>query len=148
MNFIFREAVPDDIAQIQIVRHAVKENVLSDPAIVTDKDCEEYLTARGKGWVCELNENIIGFAIADLKGQNIWALFVRPEYESNGIGKKLHALMLDWYFGKTKEKIELGTAPGTRAVLFYTKQGWTKTGVLKNGEVKFEMTAATWQHKA
>ncbi len=45
---IFREAQTNDIKQIQIVRHTVKENVLSDPALVTDKDCEEFLTVRGK----------------------------------------------------------------------------------------------------
>jgi hypothetical protein len=31
---IFREAVVADIPQIQIVGHSVKENVLSDPALV------------------------------------------------------------------------------------------------------------------
>ena len=64
---------------------AVKENVLSNPALVTDKDCEEYLNVRGKGWVCETDNQIIGFAIADLKENNIWALFIRPEYEGLGI---------------------------------------------------------------
>ena len=44
---VFREAVVADIPQIQIVRHAVKENVLSNPGLVTDKDCEIYLTQRG-----------------------------------------------------------------------------------------------------
>ena len=39
---IFREAIVADIPQIQIVRHAVKENVLPDPALVTDVDCEIY----------------------------------------------------------------------------------------------------------
>ena len=52
---IFREANVNDVPQIQIVRHLVKENVLSDPSLVTDNDCEKYLSARGKGWVCEIN---------------------------------------------------------------------------------------------
>ena len=37
----FREAGLNDIAQIQVVRHAVKENILSDPALVTDADCAD-----------------------------------------------------------------------------------------------------------
>jgi len=49
---IFREAIVSDIPQIQVVRHAVKENVLSNPALVTDHDCKEFITERGKGWVC------------------------------------------------------------------------------------------------
>ena len=44
---IFREAQLADIPQIQIVRNSVKENTLSDPALVTDKDCENYLVNRG-----------------------------------------------------------------------------------------------------
>ena len=35
---IYREAAIRDIAQIQFVRNAVKENRLSDPALVPDKD--------------------------------------------------------------------------------------------------------------
>ena len=57
----FREACIEDIPQIQIVRHSVKENVLSDPALVTDEDCKEFLTIRGKGWVCEIDGTIVGF---------------------------------------------------------------------------------------
>jgi hypothetical protein len=79
---IIREAVLNDIPQIQVVRNSVKENVLSDPGFVTDKDCEEFLTSRGKGWVCEIDSKIVGFSIADLKENNIWALFLQPEFET------------------------------------------------------------------
>jgi hypothetical protein len=41
---IFREATPQDIPQIQIVRNAVKENRLSDPGLVTDRDVEEFIS--------------------------------------------------------------------------------------------------------
>ncbi|MEN4762465.1 hypothetical protein ABEG63_19205 [Chryseobacterium sp. C39-AII1] len=46
-----REAKLSDIPQIQIVRNALKENTLSDPNLVTDKHCEEFLFKRGKSWV-------------------------------------------------------------------------------------------------
>jgi GNAT superfamily N-acetyltransferase len=99
---IFRKALVTDIPQMQIVRHAVKENVLSDPALVTNADCEIYLTQRGKGWVCEINREIVGFAIADLQENNIWALFILRQHEGKGIGQHLHKLMLDWYFEQNK----------------------------------------------
>ena len=92
---LFREATPKDIPQIQIVRHLVKENVLSNPNLVTDQDCLEFLTIRGKGWVCECDGQIVGFAIADLKEENIWALFIDPKFEGKGIGRKLQQIMLD-----------------------------------------------------
>ncbi len=84
---IIREAQIEDIKRIQIVRHSVKENVLSNPNLVTDVNCEEYITLRGKGWVCEIDNVIVGFAIADLKENNLWALFLRPEYEKKESGK-------------------------------------------------------------
>jgi GNAT superfamily N-acetyltransferase len=141
---IFREANTNDIKQIQIVRNAVKENILSNPGLVTDRDCVEYLTLRGKGWVCEQDGTIIGFAIADLIDNNIWALFIHPDYEANGIGKKLHDLMLNWYFTQQKENVWLSTGPNTRAEKFYRLRGWKETGLYGKGEIKFEMSKEEW----
>lgn len=135
----FREAQPGDIAQIQTVRNLVKENTLSNSALVSDKDVEEFLFMRGKGWVCEIDLLVVGFAIVDLKEHNIWALFVHPDHDTKGIGKKLHGLMMRWYFTQTKETVWLGTAPGTRAEKFYRMQGWKEVGVHGKDEIKFEM---------
>lgn len=139
-----REASTADIQQIQIVRNSVKENTLSDPDLVTDADCEEFITVRGKGWVCEIDNEIVGFAIADLKEHNIWALFLHPDFERRGIGKQLHDTMLDWYFKQTTHSAWLGTSPKTRAEVFYRKAGWKEIGIHGNGEIKFEMTYADW----
>jgi len=144
---VFREAQVADITQIQVVRHAVKENVLSNPALVTDKDCEEYLTVRGKGWVCENEKKVVGFAIADLKDHNIWALFVLPEFAGKGIGKSLHNIMLEWYFTQTKERVWLSTAANTKAERFYEMQGWKNMGKQANREVRFEMKIEEWRKK-
>ena len=141
---IFREAAIEVIKQIQIVRNAVKENTLSDPNLVPDKDVEEYLFNRGKGWICEMDNNVVGFSIADLKDNNIWALFVHPDFAGKGIGKKLHSMMLDWYFDQTKETVWLGTSPNTKAEMFYRMQGWKEVGLHGKGEIKFEMAWAKW----
>ena len=142
---IFREATIKDIKQIQVVRNSVKENTLSNPNLVTDKDCEEFIAIRGKGWVCEIENKIVGFAIADLKENNIWALFIDPEFEKKGIGQKLHKIMMDWYFSQTKETIWLGTDFHTRAEKFYRKAGWAEVGLNGSNEIKFEMTYEKWR---
>ncbi len=142
---IFREATVPDIDDLMAVRFSVLENPLNTPGLVTEKDCEEYIMRRGKGWVCEINYKVVGFSIVDLQEHNVWALFVRPEQEGRGIGTTLHRLMMDWYFSQTKEKAWLGTAPKTKAELFYPKNGWTAVGMVNKGEVKFEMTAEDWQ---
>ena len=143
---IFRQAQIEDIKQIQIVRNSVKENTLSNPFLVTEKDYREFLTERGNGWVCEIDNQIIGFAIVDLRDNNIWALFLKPEFEGKGIGTKLQNLMLDWYFEKGKENVWLGTSPNTRAEKFYTESGWVENGMHGSKEIKFEMTKSQWEN--
>ncbi|MFY7731507.1 MAG: GNAT family N-acetyltransferase [Flavobacterium sp.] len=142
---VIREAKPRDIEQIQIVRNSVKENTLSDPRLVSDHDCEYFITTRGKGWVCETDGKIVGFCIADLVKNNIWALFIHPEYENRGIGKQLHDVMLQWYFSKKQTPVWLSTTPETRAVGFYKKQGWNEIGIHGEDEIKFEMTYTNWK---
>lgn len=141
---LIREAISEDIPQIQIVRNSVKENMLSNPNLVTDKDCEDFLFKRGKGWVCEIENQIVGFSIVDLLDNNIWALFINPDFDKRGIGRKLHNIMLDWYFSQTQTTVWLGTSPKTRAESFYRKAGWKEIGMHGKNEIKFEMSFEDW----
>jgi GNAT superfamily N-acetyltransferase len=141
---LIRETHLNDINELQYIRNAVTENRLSDPSVVPDGDYPLFLKEKGKGWVCEINGRIVGFAIVDLKGRNIWALFVLPGYERLGVGRSLQETMLSWYFQRTREMVWLSTSPGTRAEKFYTKTGWKVAGKLKNGEIRFEMTYEQW----
>lgn len=142
---IFREAVPEDIPEMQVIRNAVTENQLSSPKLVTDAAVLEFITQRGKGWVCESDSRIAGFAIADLLKDNIWALFIHPDFEGKGIGRQLQRLMLDWYFLQKKEQVWLGTLPGTRAEGFYRQSGWIENGMNGSREIRFEMSRARFE---
>lgn len=140
-----RQALVTDIPGIQYVRNAVKENQLSDPALVPDADVEDYINRRGRGWVSVADDRITGFSIVSVTDKNVWALFVLPEEEGRGTGRQLHDTMLDWYFSQTRETIWLSTSPGTRAEQFYRKAGWTEAGTYGKGEIRFEMSAVHWQ---
>ncbi|MET0394429.1 MAG: GNAT family N-acetyltransferase [Chitinophagaceae bacterium] len=140
-----RQAILTDIPQLTVLRLSVTENQLSDPGLVTEQDYITYLSQRGRGWVCETGGLVTGFAIVDNTDHNVWALFVLPGYEGQGIGRRLHDAMLDWYFSQGETFIWLGTAPGTRAERFYRKAGWQDRGLRPNGEKRFELTAAQWQ---
>lgn len=142
-----REATIADISQMHIVRTAVKENQLSDPNLIGSNDYKNYLDSRGKGWVIETNNVIVGFAIVDLIDNNVWALFVHPDYEGKGFGRMLHDEMLSWYFDQTKNTIWLSTGPATKAERFYKRAGWEQTGLQANGEIKFEMSAKVWDEQ-
>jgi GNAT superfamily N-acetyltransferase len=144
MEINIRKATTSDIPHLQYIRHQVKENILSDPALVTDDDCKDFITHRGKGWVAETEKTIIGFSIVDLQHHNVWALFIHPDYEGMGVGKQLHNIMLDWYFTQTKETLWLGTEPKTRAERFYRARGWKEVGIHSKGEIKFEMQFEEW----
>jgi GNAT superfamily N-acetyltransferase len=144
---IFREALPEDIDQLFVVRYAVNENKLVNTDLVTKEICADYITHRGRGWVCEIENKIVGFSIVDVMDSNVWALFVHPEHEGMGIGRKLHALMIDWYFSKTEKTIWLTTDQHTRAESFYRKAGWTEVERIDLSEIKFELTADQWRQK-
>lgn len=142
-----RQATIEDIPQIQVVRNAVKENMLSNPLLVPDSDVQDYIIRRGRGWVSEEDGVITGFSIVSVIDKNVWALFLHPDHEKKGSGRKLHDVMMDWYFSQTNETIWLSTAPGTRAESFYRKAGWKETGIYGKGEIKFEMTFVQWQNR-
>ena len=137
-----REAVIGDIKELHEIRMAVKENILNTPGLVTEEDYKKYLTTDGKGWVSYTDEKITGFAIVDITENNIWALFMRPEYEGQGTGRELHDTMVDWFFKHFKNKLWLGTAANTRAAAFYRKAGWRETGKTANEEIRFELAPA------
>ncbi len=137
---MIREAQISDIAKLQVIRNMVKENVLSDPKLITDQDYEDFINGQGKGWVYEQHKTILGFAIVDVVGNNVWALFMHPDFEGKGIGRKLHDVMMKWYFGLTHSTIWLSTEKNTRAENFYRKRGWQVVGDYGKNELKFEMS--------
>jgi GNAT superfamily N-acetyltransferase len=142
----FRVARIQDIENYMLVRMAVKENILSNPALVTKQDNIDYITKHGKGWVCEIDNKIVGFSIVGLIQRNVWALFVHPDFEKKGIGRKLHDLMLDWYFKQTTDTLWLGTEQNTYAETFYKKRGWIEVGLHGTDETKFEMAYDDWSY--
>ena len=147
MQTIIRQANVADITQIQRVRNAVKENTLSDPALVPDEDVADYITRRGMGWVAEKGDLITGFSIVSVMDHNVWALFVEPGFDQQGTGRQLHDTMMNWYFEQTDEMIWLSTSPGTRAASFYRKAGWLEDGTYGKGEIRFVMTCETWNRQ-
>lgn len=74
----FRNAKTEDIKQMHLVRNSVKENRLSDPNLISDDDYKDFLTKKGKGWVCEIKDQIVAFEVVDVADNNVWALFVAP----------------------------------------------------------------------
>jgi len=141
---IFRNATEADIGEMHRVRMSVRENILRNPALVTPEDTREMLASRGRGWVCEVDGRIVGFAVGDMAAMNVWALFVEPGCQGRGIGRRLHDAMMGWMFESGAERVWLSTDPGTRAERFYRRAGWEAAGLQPGGELRFEMTRDRW----
>lgn len=136
---MIREAKISDVVAMNHLRLQVRENVLSDPARVTQAMTTEAITRSGRGWVFEESGQILGFSIALEKRESIWALFVLPEYEGRGVGHALHEAAVNWLWSCGVDLIWLRTDSGTRAEVFYRQRGWAEAKIYDNGEIRFEL---------
>jgi GNAT superfamily N-acetyltransferase len=146
VSVVIRVAAEADIPGMHRVRVSVKENALSHPDRIRAGDYRAMILDDGRGWVCEADGEIVGFAVADLKRANVWALFISPEHEKRGIGRRLHDAMMDWMF-EAVDLVWLGTAPNSRAEGFYLAVGWERIGLQPDGEVRFELSRERWRAK-
>lgn len=132
---------------MSVIRLAVRENALSDPNRITRQMYEDYLELLGRGWVAEIDGDIVGFSYADKINSSIWALFISPSHEGKGLAKRLLKMTTVWLFDQGKESVRLSTGMGTRADRFYALQGWTRERV-EGGEAFYLLVAPTAQQAA
>ena len=135
---MLRIARATDIPAIQRVRASVKENRLVS-TVVTDEDVRTAIEETGRGWVVEADGEVVAFAIGNATNGNIWALFVHPEHEGRGYGRRLHDTMVSWLWTKGLQRLWLTTEAGTRAQRFYDAAGWQLTGTTADGELRYEL---------
>jgi GNAT superfamily N-acetyltransferase len=132
----FRRATVADIARLAEIRGAVRENRLSDPGSVTQADYDRFVGG-GRVWVCDVDGRIAGFSASDGHDGSIWALFVDPDCQGQGIGARLlHHACADLR-AEGHGRAVLTTDPGTRADRLYRRLGWTDLGIGEDGEVRF-----------
>jgi len=138
---MLRQAEARDISALQRVRASVRENRLVS-TVITDEDVRRAIEETGRGWVVEADGEVVAFAIGNATDGNVWALFVHPDHERRGHGRRLHDAMVAWLWSRGLERLWLTTQPGTRAEKFYAAAGWVRTGLASRGEVRFELRAA------
>lgn len=136
---LIRVAEPCDVSAAHRVRMSVVENRLTS-TVITEQDYIDALTRTGKGWVAEIDGVIRGIAVGDRETKSVWALFVEPGFEGQGIGRALHDTMMQWMASAGCDTAWLVTEPGTRAEQFYRKAGWKHVGMTEEGDARFEMT--------
>ena len=130
MQASIREITPADIPALFYVRTRTRENSYTIEELaslgITESSVLERLSATYKGWLCEHNESVVGFCMADRGTGELWVIAVLPEFEGKGIGARLmtHAEAWLWSagFGRAWLTTDLDTT--LRAYGFYRNRGW------------------------
>ena len=93
---------------------------------ITHTSVREMLKISHRGWLCEIDDHVVGFAMGSKKTGEMWVIAVRQEYEGKGIGTELLGLVEDWLRSEGWDEIWLTTDPDetVRAVGFYRHLGW------------------------
>jgi len=105
----FREITLRDTPSIFEIRIATNENNFTYEELeargVTHHLLGRKLQSSCKGWLCEENNEIIGFVIADKKTANIWALAVLPTSRKKEISTRLLHLADHWLLSIGRKKV-------------------------------------------
>lgn len=133
---MIRKATLADQPRVHAIRMGVRENVLSNPALVTAEEVDWYRD-HAIFLVCESAGDIAGFACANHQTGLVWALFVDPEQEGRGHGRALLDETLKQLKAAGHAQAWLTTGAGTRAERVYRRHGWREMGRSLDGQIVF-----------
>jgi ribosomal protein S18 acetylase RimI-like enzyme len=137
----FREITAKDIPALFDVRTSVRENTYTREGLyrdgITEETVAEIIGTTQRGWLCETDSRIVGFAMANGTTGEFSVIAVLPEYEVQGIGSKLLLLAEAWLWAMGWEEIWLQTSLDTRlkAYSFYRNRGWTDAEIRTNQRI-------------
>ncbi len=140
-----RVVQPEDIETLFKIRTSVVENHQSREEIaelgITPESVTEMLQSDCCAWIAEIEEQAVGFSIANATERTIFGVFVLPAFEGQGAGRTVMEAAEQWLGSKGIEEIWLvtGDDPNLRAYGFYLHLGWIPVGVENKGAFKGEM---------
>lgn len=125
-----REIMPADIPALFAVRVVTHENRLTLDELaaldITEESVARRMMGSFKGWLCEVDGRVVGFAMGDRATGELWVIAVLPEYIGRGIGSALLRQVEDWLKAEGCPRLWLTTDvdPGLKAYTFYRQHGW------------------------
>jgi ribosomal protein S18 acetylase RimI-like enzyme len=124
----YRAMTVDDIPAVLEVRFSTVENAITLEEMAADYGITPATIAASmqgdsRGWLCEDESKVVGFAMGDCTNGEVQVVAVRPGHEGRGIGKALLARVTDWLFAEGHEELWLGASPDpeVRATGFYRR---------------------------
>lgn len=141
MAITIRDAAEADIPAIFAVRTSVRENLLSVEQMaemgITQETIRDALREEPCIWVAVQGDQIVGFSMGDAADGCVFAVFVRPEWAGQGIGRRLMERAEDFLFER-HALIWLHTDGASRAARFYERLGWARMPDVANRDARFE----------
>ncbi|MBH3345563.1 GNAT family N-acetyltransferase [Pseudomonas parafulva] len=141
MNHSIRLANLADIDAIFDIRTSVHENHLSREQLaamgISPITVRQAILEAPCAWIAEVNGAPVGFSMADVEDGCVFAAFVLPGFEGNGLGRRLMEQAETFLF-QHHQTIWLETAQASRACGFYRHLGWQPVKNLTEGDARFE----------
>lgn len=135
MSFDFRPALPSDIAACIDIRGKTRENAIPAERLaqlgITEASWGGQVASGDlPGEVCTHEGVIVGYCFAELKTGEIVVLALLPEFEGQGLGRRLLQDMMAQLQAHGHPRLFLGCAsdPQVRSYGFYRSLGWRSTG--------------------
>jgi len=125
-----REITEDDISDLFVVRTATHENRLTREELaslgITEESVRARLRGSFKGWLCEADKQVVGFAMGDRATGEMWVIAVLPPYIGQGIGSALLRRVEEWLqaCGHTRLWLTTDVDTSLKAYRFYSQHGW------------------------
>ncbi|MGJ3242443.1 MAG: GNAT family N-acetyltransferase [Opitutales bacterium] len=129
---VYRPVVAQDIPDLFRIRVATWENDRGAEELsalgITPASVRALLGSGDQaGWLAEVADEPVGFALGNRATGELWVVAVLPEHEGRGIGRGLMLRVEAWLLVSGWNRIWLTTylEDHWRAIGFYRKLGWT-----------------------
>lgn len=129
---VYRRSTKAEVESIFAVRTAVRENILTmaqlaERGITPATYAESLRTGELVSFSATRNGRVLGFSGVRPAAGEVFALFVLPEAEGNGIGSRLLAMAEEHLSAGNYATMSLETERGSRAHRFYLRRGWRES---------------------
>lgn len=144
----FREMTVADLPAAFEVRLSTVENAVTMAELerdfgITPENTAAAMTATVRGWLCEEDGAMLGFAMGERETGEVLVVAVLPAAEGRGVGKGVLGRVRDWLFAEGHDEIWLQANPSAtvRATGFYRHLGWRDEGERVGGHAVLRLRA-------
>lgn len=88
---VFREIAEGDIPELFRVRVSTRENALTEEELqrlgITEQTVRGMLGSSHRGWLCEEDGQVVGFAMGNGRTGEMWVIALLPEAEGRALAR-------------------------------------------------------------